>query len=680
MSLSDSNFLPPAQHAPSYASGSTQQLVFCDPFRGDQAQGVRELWAPGTAPVGTDIQEHGTETTKEKNLDQSGDQSLLWPQAQETASINDKDKGKGIETADNTHPAIRINGLLTPANYIALSSQTHYEHEEDQAGHEEDLGLMLPPPPPAPATLSGKSREIESDKLRIQAQGSQTQSKSTTQSIENESSEAEILAPLPGEPIPEHPSYSEYDRNAINKYFDNGSFMDISLAAVYWTRKQREGTQGEREVTPYPKRLMELQDERDVHGILPKVVARGTIPATPASASFILDGAEEASDEDANSYDNTTMGLAPGPCIVRNHGESSNQHMTPTDNDGNDTMAMATDTLVFLCGMENNNQRNTPTNIALPSGTVAAPHRIQEPAIGPSNMGTMKTKQPNERSGMVVDSAELSRGSRKSAQQLITMPTNLTVMKIALPEEHSTMLAEIYQASDSMPRWNLRSHDRRNRSNIFSQSLPTKSEDYTTSIKAEEDRSSIKSEYDPWDASSSNESDSDSEPCNECENNHPHTEPLRPHEVYDLIRGTKRKRQLVDDCERSRNVMYSRTWDNLCAKPHHSRGHICGYEEGDSDCEFTQWQERKAKRICLPGQVRDAISGRLRNRIMMDDFPTELQEERYTERWDRLRSELDMMNHQSAAKARIWGYKRGDLKLSWKELKAARRFRSGWWL
>jgi len=167
----------------------------------------------------------------------------------------------------------------------------------------------------------------------------------------------------------------------------------------------------------------------------------------------------------------------------------------------------------------------------------------------------------------------------------------------------------------------------------------------------------------------------DTEVYHGCEGYHRSTSPLRAGEIQDQITGQKRKRLLMDDCARSRDMMYSRKWENLRQQAPEERGHVCGYEEGDSDHDFEQWQERKSKRVCLPGRIRDQISGTVRPRITMDDFPRKLQQQRYSERWDRLRDDLV---HGELAREKIWGYRKGDLALTWYQLQQSREHRVGY--
>lgn len=105
---------------------------------------------------------------------------------------------------------------------------------------------------------------------------------------------------------------------------------------------------------------------------------------------------------------------------------------------------------------------------------------------------------------------------------------------------------------------------------------------------------------------------------------------------------------------------------------------IEGYEEGDCRFTYEQWLIEKAARVVPPGHIRDQISGHVRRRTMMDDFPS-YQDRDLEERWywtcERLqkRSEQDRIEN-------IWGYKDGDLKMEWEELKDSREGRAGWWL
>ncbi len=72
--------------------------------------------------------------------------------------------------------------------------------------------------------------------------------------------------------------------------------------------------------------------------------------------------------------------------------------------------------------------------------------------------------------------------------------------------------------------------------------------------------------------------------------------PLSPGEARSPIRGTVRKRQAMDDFPDKMRTHYRRQWDELCAKPRTERGTIDAYESGDSELDFSEWEDAKERR------------------------------------------------------------------------------------
>jgi hypothetical protein len=72
--------------------------------------------------------------------------------------------------------------------------------------------------------------------------------------------------------------------------------------------------------------------------------------------------------------------------------------------------------------------------------------------------------------------------------------------------------------------------------------------------------------------------------------------PFSPGEVRSPIRGTVRKRLAMDDFPDNMRKHYRRQWEALCAKDRGERGTIDGYESGDSELEFSDWEDAKERR------------------------------------------------------------------------------------
>jgi hypothetical protein len=66
--------------------------------------------------------------------------------------------------------------------------------------------------------------------------------------------------------------------------------------------------------------------------------------------------------------------------------------------------------------------------------------------------------------------------------------------------------------------------------------------------------------------------------------------------VRSPITGNIRKRQMMDDCPNTKRKQYKRQWDELCGKDREVRGPIEGYEEGDSELDFSDWENEKEQR------------------------------------------------------------------------------------
>jgi hypothetical protein len=53
---------------------------------------------------------------------------------------------------------------------------------------------------------------------------------------------------------------------------------------------------------------------------------------------------------------------------------------------------------------------------------------------------------------------------------------------------------------------------------------------------------------------------------------------------------------MMDDCPNTKRKQYKRQWDELCGKDREVRGPIEGYEEGDSELDFSDWENEKEQR------------------------------------------------------------------------------------
>jgi hypothetical protein len=66
--------------------------------------------------------------------------------------------------------------------------------------------------------------------------------------------------------------------------------------------------------------------------------------------------------------------------------------------------------------------------------------------------------------------------------------------------------------------------------------------------------------------------------------------------IRDRITGRLRKRIKLDDFDSSMRTKYRQKWNELCGENREDRGPIDGYEEGDSDLEFSDWEKAKKER------------------------------------------------------------------------------------
>jgi hypothetical protein len=53
---------------------------------------------------------------------------------------------------------------------------------------------------------------------------------------------------------------------------------------------------------------------------------------------------------------------------------------------------------------------------------------------------------------------------------------------------------------------------------------------------------------------------------------------------------------MMDDCPSTKRKQYKRQWDELCAKDREARGPVEGYEAGDSELDFSDWENEKEQR------------------------------------------------------------------------------------
>jgi hypothetical protein len=66
--------------------------------------------------------------------------------------------------------------------------------------------------------------------------------------------------------------------------------------------------------------------------------------------------------------------------------------------------------------------------------------------------------------------------------------------------------------------------------------------------------------------------------------------------VRDLITGRERKRISTDDFPGCVRTKYRSRWRILMSMDKKERGTIVGYESGDSDLDFSEWEEATEKR------------------------------------------------------------------------------------
>jgi hypothetical protein len=66
--------------------------------------------------------------------------------------------------------------------------------------------------------------------------------------------------------------------------------------------------------------------------------------------------------------------------------------------------------------------------------------------------------------------------------------------------------------------------------------------------------------------------------------------------LRDLITGRLRRRQKIDDFPHETRQRYKFKWDELRMKKREERGYIDGYQEGDSELDFSEWEDAKEER------------------------------------------------------------------------------------
>jgi hypothetical protein len=72
---------------------------------------------------------------------------------------------------------------------------------------------------------------------------------------------------------------------------------------------------------------------------------------------------------------------------------------------------------------------------------------------------------------------------------------------------------------------------------------------------------------------------------------------VRPGPYFrDLITGTLRKRQMMDDFPEKTRQRYRFKWDELRVRKREERGYIEGYQSGDSELDFSEWEDAKRER------------------------------------------------------------------------------------
>jgi hypothetical protein len=148
--------------------------------------------------------------------------------------------------------------------------------------------------------------------------------------------------------------------------------------------------------------------------------------------------------------------------------------------------------------------------------------------------------------------------------------------------------------------------------------------------------------------------------------------------VRSPITGKERARMMMDDFGDCMREKYRKKWDDLRCMAREDRGLIVEYEEGDSDLDFSEWEEEKEKRnrarrssvldSVQPGFIRSPSAGKQIKRMATDDFPG-CPRGKYRRAWEELR---DMGPDQRKEKCPL--YEDGDSELlftsrDWEEAK-----------
>lgn len=76
------------------------------------------------------------------------------------------------------------------------------------------------------------------------------------------------------------------------------------------------------------------------------------------------------------------------------------------------------------------------------------------------------------------------------------------------------------------------------------------------------------------------------------------------------VTGYPRLRQKMDDFEAMWDAKDEARWDSWCEKSREERGPVRGYEDGDSDCEWSDFKERRRLRMGGAAKIKAFVKSR----------------------------------------------------------------------